>query len=154
MTEVFWASYPPVRIVQAVLFWTALAGFVVIFPILTKKRTFCSLICPFGALATLCSKASLYKVSINPDKCTKCGRCGDVCPVFAIESGDGYRVSDFCNKCGRCMDICPAGAIGIYSGPGAHRVDARDLFIFLALLLAGVVSGLFVPHILLKLAGF
>lgn len=155
MTEAFWDNYPVIRTVQAVLFWSILIGFVVILPILTKKRTFCSFVCPFGALVSICGAASPYRVTINRQKCTSCGRCQDVCPVFAIEdkSRDGYKMSNFCNKCGKCIDVCPSDAIDILSGRFSQKIDTGDIYIFLALLVTGALSGSFVPRLLLQLIG-
>ncbi len=155
MTEAFWDSYPVIRAIQAVLFWLVLIGFVIVLPILTKKRTFCSLICPFGALASICGKASPYKVTINKEKCVLCGKCQEVCPVLAIENkgAEGYKISDFCNRCGECIDACPVNALNILSQHSGQQVDTRDIFIFLALLASGVISGSFVPRIFLQLIG-
>jgi polyferredoxin len=155
MTEAYWDGYPAIRTVQALLFWSVLTGFVIVLPILTKKRIFCSLICPFGALASICGKASPYQVTINKDKCTACGECQDACPVFAIEKKepDGYKISDYCNRCGKCIDVCPVNAINILSGRSGRQIDTGDIYIFLALLVTGVISGSFVPRVLLQLAG-
>jgi len=155
MTEAFWDSYPLIRIAQAVLFWLALAGFVIILPILTKKRTFCSLICPFGALVSICGEASPYKVTINKEKCIACGKCQDVCPVFAIEKtgSDKYEITNFCNRCGKCIDLCPVDAINILSKQRDKQIDTRDIFIFLSLLVSGAISGSFVPRVFLQLIG-
>ncbi|MBU0547913.1 MAG: 4Fe-4S binding protein [Candidatus Omnitrophica bacterium] len=155
MTEAFWESDPVMRITQAALFWSALVGFVIILPILTKKRTFCSLICPFGALVSLCGKVSPYKVTINKEKCTYCGKCQDLCPVFAIENkvSHEYKISNFCNRCGKCIDACPADAINILSKQTGREIDTRDIFVFLSLLVTGVISGSFVPRVFLQLIG-
>lgn len=155
LTEAFWSSYPATRTVQAVLFWSVLAGFTIVLPILTKKRTFCSFLCPFGALASICGSAGPYKVIINEAKCIQCGKCKDVCPVFAIEDKNSteYKISNFCNRCGKCMDICPVDAINISTKSAGRRIDTRDIFIFLSLLVTGVISGSFVPRVLLQLMG-
>jgi len=155
LTEAFWSNYPVIRIVQAVLFWTVLTVFLIAFPILTKKRTFCSLICPFGAFVSLCGKVSPYRVIINKEKCIACGRCQNVCPMLAIEDKNSkeYKISHFCNRCGKCIDVCPGGAINILTGRAGQAIDTRDIFIFLSLLLTGVISGTFVPRILLQLIG-
>jgi len=155
MTEAFWDSYSVIRIIQAVLFWSVLIGFVIVLPGLTKKRTFCSLICPFGALASICGKAGPYKVMINKEKCVLCEKCREVCPALAIErkGGKEYKISDFCNRCGKCIDVCPVKAINILSQHSGQEVNTRDIFIFLALLVTGVISGTFVPRIFLQLIG-
>lgn len=155
MTEAFWESYPAIRAAQAALFWSILIGFAVILPILTKKRIFCSLICPFGALVSICGNVSPYKMAIDKEKCTRCGKCQDVCPVFAVENknSDEYKISLFCNRCGKCIDVCPINAVNILSEQAGLRIDTRDIFIFLALLVTGVISGSFVPRVFLRLIG-
>ncbi len=155
MTEAFWDSHSATRAVQAALFWSALAGFVIILPVLTKKRTFCSMVCPFGALASVCGTMSAYRAIIDGAKCIRCGRCQDVCPVFAVEDKDRkeYKISNFCNRCGTCIDICPVSAINIFTKHGSRRIPTRNIFIFMALLITGALSGSFVPRVLLQLAG-
>jgi len=155
LTEAFWDTHPATRTAQAVLFWSALAGFVIILPILTKKRTFCSFICPFGALASICGNVSPYRMTINEARCIQCGKCQDVCPAFAIEDKNSkeYKISSFCNKCGKCIDACPVDAINIFTKQAGQAIDTRDIFVFLSLLVAGVISGSFIPRLFLQLTG-
>jgi polyferredoxin len=155
MTEAFWDGDPVTRKAQAVLFWSILAGAVIILPALTKKRIFCSFLCPFGALVSVCGKASPYTVTIDNGKCVRCGKCREVCPVSGVENkaGGEYMATNYCNRCGKCIDICPADAINILSGPAGGRIDTRDIFVFLSLLVAGALSGSVVPAFLLKIAG-
>lgn len=49
---------------------------------------------------------------VNPDKCTGCGTCVDVCPPEAIELHNGKAVIGMqCVDCGACPRVCPEGAI-------------------------------------------
>ena len=50
---------------------------------------------------------------VNPDDCTGCGECVEVCPYGAIEVIDGDAVIDpsLCHFCYRCVEQCPEGAI-------------------------------------------
>ena len=57
----------------------------------------------------------------DPDACTACGMCGEVCPhgVFATggRRAELVRPQD-CMECGACQLNCPAGAIQVDSGVG------------------------------------
>lgn len=45
--------------------------------------------------------------------CTGCGKCSDVCPASAIQSGD-FRINrEKCDKCGACIKVCPNGALKV-----------------------------------------
>ena len=48
-------------------------------------------------------------------KCTKCGRCQQVCPVDAIvvDEKDRKLNRSTCNLCLKCADVCPTGAIAV-----------------------------------------
>ncbi len=48
---------------------------------------------------------------IDPDKCTGCGLCRDLCRFDAIS--DDFKVDAIeCEGCGVCVDLCPEQAIG------------------------------------------
>jgi MinD superfamily P-loop ATPase len=61
---------------------------------------------------------------IDPEKCTACGRCFQVCRFGAVTpSGKGagarYDIDDLaCEGCGVCAWICPAEAISMAPGAG------------------------------------
>ena len=50
----------------------------------------------------------------NQDKCTKCGKCADVCKqhsiIFVKDKYPAF-VADTCTGCKACMVVCPSGAI-------------------------------------------
>ncbi len=51
----------------------------------------------------------------DTSKCTKCGRCSEVCRMNAIVQIKGkypMLVPDQCSGCGACMIACPTNAIG------------------------------------------
>jgi len=52
---------------------------------------------------------------VDPDKCTGCGMCVDVCPVGAIEVQNDLAVidADICTQCLTCVEECPNGAISM-----------------------------------------
>ncbi|NLX01942.1 MAG: 4Fe-4S binding protein [Syntrophomonadaceae bacterium] len=50
--------------------------------------------------------------TINPEKCSTCGLCIDVCPVEAINPYGVYQIdSSLCTGCGLCQESCPVDAI-------------------------------------------
>ncbi len=53
--------------------------------------------------------------SINPDKCTACGRCSEWCPAEAIRlKGNDYQIDERkCIGCGECTVTCPVQAIAV-----------------------------------------
>jgi tetrathionate reductase subunit B len=60
-------------------------------------------------------------VIINPEKCTGCRNCVDVCPYGAIFLNEGLNIAQKCTGCAhlldnnwkepRCVDACPTGAL-------------------------------------------
>ena len=78
---------------------------------------------------------------INPDRCTLCGRCYEVCRFDAIIPGDDtYRVDPLaCEGCASCVYQCPAVAIlGEEQQAGLwFRSDTRFGPLFHAHLFAG-----------------
>ena len=102
-------------LIATVLFIGLFLGLVVVLPILTKKRTQCSTLCPFGAFASLTDRFSLFQMKIDTTKCTGCMKCASVCPFSAIDIKtiqDKKGHPEFtCAKCGECVEACPQKAI-------------------------------------------
>lgn len=46
----------------------------------------------------------------NPDLCTRCGICADLCPMGAIDKTAPGSVTGICIKCNACVKRCPSGA--------------------------------------------
>jgi NAD-dependent dihydropyrimidine dehydrogenase PreA subunit len=67
----------------------------------------------------------------NPDLCTGCGRCLEVCPHRVIvASGSKVRIDDrdACMECGACARNCPFGAITVEEGVGCAAAIIRSFF--------------------------
>jgi ferredoxin-type protein NapH len=131
---------------KAGVFVSLFAGLVVVLPVMTRKRTQCSFLCPLGAVNTLSNKITPFTIKIDRKSCTECYKCVEVCPLFAL-SKEGIKsgsVSVFCSKCGKCVDACSKNAIhfGIKGIPsGEMKNFSRNLFLFVSFLFIAVFSS-------------
>lgn len=131
---------------KAGIFVSLFAGLVVVLPVMTRKRTQCSFLCPLGAVNTVSNKVTPFTIRIDKKACTECFKCVEVCPLFAL-STEGIkegRVSVFCSKCGKCVDACSKNAIhfGIKGVPaGSMKNFSRNLFLFVSFLFIAVFSA-------------
>lgn len=86
-----------------------------VLPILTKRRTQCSMLCPFGAFASLTDRLSPFKMRIDTEKCKGCMKCAQACLFGAIDVATIQQKKDSpeitCAKCGECIAACPEKAI-------------------------------------------
>ena len=102
-------------LIAGVIFIGLFLSFVIVLPILTKRRTQCSTLCPFGAFASLTDKASLFSVTIDTQKCKGCMKCASACPFGAIDTDTIQlkkgRPELTCAKCGECIHVCSEKAI-------------------------------------------
>ena len=144
-----------IRKIQYGLMFFALA-ILVIGPLLTKKRTFCSFLCPFGAWQAFWGRLNPFRLSVDIQKCSGCRACADVCPMLAIksEAGGKAEVLSYCNLCGECLKACPGMALsytilGINTrcttGGFSKLLDPKSFFVFSALTLSAVFSSFWAP---------
>jgi polyferredoxin len=119
--------------------WTIIAivvfGITVIFlPFMTGKRTWCSILCPVGALINLIERITPFNVRIDPKKCTKDYSCTTVCPMYSMTRqtiNEMYAPNVDCIKCGACIEQCPENAIDLYLLGTSKKV--RSWFIPIAI---------------------
>ncbi len=107
-----------------ILFVGLFLGLVVILPLLTKRRTQCSILCPFGALQSFLDRISPVHVRVDRNLCVDCGLCDKACPMLALdkEARAAGRPASTCVKCGKCFGVCPKCALG-YAAGGGGRAD-------------------------------
>lgn len=50
---------------------------------------------------------------VDPEACTGCGICVDLCPEEAIDMDNGIAkiIDEKCSNCRTCVDECPTEAI-------------------------------------------
>ncbi len=69
--------------------------------------------CPAG----VCT--AFVHIYIDPQACTGCGDCLDVCPADCIEGKPNFihMIDEFeCTKCGKCIEACEEEAVQMTSG--------------------------------------
>lgn len=131
---------------KAAVFLSLFFGLVIILPVLTKKRTQCSFLCPLGAVNSLSNKINPFTIKIDKAACTDCMKCVKACPMFAL-SDEGVKkgeVSMLCSKCGKCVDTCSKQAIhySIKGVPaGTKKKLSRNIFLFVSFLFMAVFSA-------------
>ena len=134
-------------------------------PLLTKKRLFCSYLCPFAAWQALLGRLNPFRVTADAAKCAGCHACAPACPMSAIRyDADGRPgLLEYCNLCGQCQAACPEGVfrytvfgldLPARAGPFARLVSVKYFYVFSALTLAAVFASLWAPAALKDLLRF
>jgi len=140
---------------QYALMFSAL-GALVLGPLLTKKRIFCSYLCPFAAWQAFWGRLNPFRVTLDPALCTGCVKCARACPMTAISCAPGGKpeVSAYCNLCGECLEACPGAGFkytlfGLElpktAGFFKELFTAKFFYVFSALTLGAAFSSLWAP---------
>lgn len=74
-------------------------------------RKFCNVICPVGAILNILSRASLFKIRIDKEKCNSCGLCEFSCKAGCINSKEKNIEVGNCVVCFNCIGKCNKGSI-------------------------------------------
>ncbi|MGO9086306.1 MAG: 4Fe-4S binding protein [Candidatus Sulfotelmatobacter sp.] len=106
------AARSTVGLIQNGIFVVLFAALVIVLPLLTKKRTQCAFLCPFGAFQSIFNKTSVFDIKIDKSRCTPCVLCQKSCPTMSLteESIAKGETLMSCMKCGACVDACPKDA--------------------------------------------
>ncbi|HPC99376.1 MAG TPA: 4Fe-4S binding protein [Bacteroidales bacterium] len=105
---------PPFRLMVYVI--PALFLLLVGFLSLIKGRLYCNMICPVGTLLGLLSKVLVFRIRIDGQKCTKCGRCAVACKSSCIDFLNKEIDFSRCVVCFNCVEKCPDNAMNFGIG--------------------------------------
>lgn len=92
-------------------------------------RSYCNNICPVGTVLGLVSKKSVYKISIDENKCVNCKLCEKNCKSQSIDIKNHTVDYSRCVSCMNCIDKCKKGAISFTkscSSKSAKTVSEDD----------------------------
>ncbi len=61
----------------------------------------------------------MFPISVDTNKCIKCMRCVEICPVHAVDGTGEFPVinMNLCESCQRCVAFCPVHAITVPNKP-------------------------------------
>ena len=82
---------------------------VVVVLVIFRGRLFCNTLCPVGALLSLVSRYSFFRITFNKDTCTHCGNCEHSCKAEAIDAKHMTVDTSRCVDCFNCISSCPKG---------------------------------------------
>lgn len=79
-------------------------------------RDFCNTVCPLGTAMGLLSDQTLFSIQIDPDKCTGCLECENVCKASCVKVTDRFVDNSRCVRCFNCLEVCDENAIRFQIG--------------------------------------
>lgn len=78
---------------------------------LLHGRRYCTDICPIGTLMGTLQPRTLMHIEIDPDCCSGCLKCEEVCKSQCVKATTRYVDNSRCVKCFDCISVCPDNAI-------------------------------------------
>jgi len=92
---------PPVLLIISTLF---MAG--IILTAFYRGRLYCNTVCPVGTFLGFISKFAIFKIVLDKNNCTKCGKCTRVCKSECIEIKTQIIDYSRCVACYNCLTVC------------------------------------------------
>ncbi|MDR3261653.1 MAG: 4Fe-4S binding protein [Tannerella sp.] len=87
----------------------ALVVFVVM--VVFRGRFFCNTLCPVGALLSLISRFSIFRITFAKDACIQCRSCEFTCKAEAIHTNEMKVDMSRCVGCFNCLSSCKKDAL-------------------------------------------
>lgn len=109
VTDNFWRNLPSAPVIALTFL---VCGFAIVY--LLGSRTFCTYVCPYGAIFALADRFSPARILVS-DACKQCGTCTAACTsgvrVHEEVKRHGMIVNPACLKDLDCVSACPQGAL-------------------------------------------
>lgn len=84
---------------------------VILLEVFLSRRLWCTYLCPGGALYGLLGTFRLFRVQVNKNKCTDCGKCVQACPMN-LNPMMG-KMGNQCDNCQLCIKSCQDDALKV-----------------------------------------
>lgn len=99
----------------------------VVFAVLVifRGRLFCNSLCPVGALLSLVSRYSFFRISFDKEACTHCGNCEHTCKAEAIDTKNLTVDTSRCVDCFNCVSSCAKGGLQYRFNPPFRKGEKR-----------------------------
>lgn len=103
-----------------IMFWAFVIGNAIYYTVgivlafvLKDNRAFCKYICPITVFLKPASKYSVLRIKCDEDKCVKCNKCKNNCPmdVDVKNNSRSRKNGTECILCMNCIDKCPKKAL-------------------------------------------
>ncbi len=90
-----------------------------------RGRLYCNTICPVGAFLGFLSNYSLFRLSMDPEKCNRCTLCSTKCKSQCIDVPAQQIDNSRCVQCYNCADTCNRNAIRYTFGFSKKALRAK-----------------------------
>lgn len=91
-----------------------------------RGRLFCNTICPVGAVLSLVSRYSLFRISFDKEACNNCGNCERTCKAECINSREKTVDTSRCVACFNCISSCKKEGLQYRFLPGLlHKKEEK-----------------------------
>ena len=103
-----------------IMFWSFITGNALYYTagialafVLKDNRAFCKYICPITVFLKPMSYFSYLRVKVDENKCVKCGKCKQICPMNVDVTTNSRKRENAteCILCAKCIEECPKGAL-------------------------------------------
>lgn len=112
-TDVWLKSLPTLLIAVATLVAIGILAW-------RNGRTYCNAICPVGTVLGFLARFSLFRIAIDPQKCTSCSLCARNCKASCIDYKHHQVDHSRCVTCMNCLTKCKHGAIAYRFRPAVE----------------------------------
>lgn len=92
----------------------------------SRGRFFCNTLCPVGAMLSIISKYSFFRISFDKSTCNSCGNCERTCKAEAIDSKNMTVDTSRCVDCFNCTSSCTKNSLQYRFAPPFKKEQKEE----------------------------